>query len=402
MKQFPIIDKSKLEVFAQNYECPWGGVETIYLVPLELLHLNKDNGRIASWVSGRESNPDMLQFDDMTTDQWNEVLRKYIMESSSKDENAKTMDSLRLQGQLKVGAILSDGTVVAGNRRCTLLMELRKETADYDKFGYFKCAIFDFPSTEEGLKQLKRLETKTQYGEDVPVSYGPIEKLVDIYNNVLVPNAPYQPSEYAVFLNVNKSTMENLCLRAQIMVEYLKYIGKPGNYEEARLEKLDGPINELARVRKKVNDREWNRIRPTFYRTLSEGKVKRGDRTRVIRDQITMYNQHDPRFEQLVDFDKKSLLARDAAKNGVAIPQEPVSSGLAARSREDIIKEGANSIQKENARTRPIKTVEASITSFADLSKEDIDCMKDDEKKRFFQKLTLLKKRLEKLLEIED
>ena len=390
MSQFPQIDKSQCTLLYSNFDCPWGGKEDIYLVPLGMLHLNADNGRIASGVSGHEKNPDIKHFADMSREEWNETLIKFIQESSSKEDNDRTKKSLFQDGQLKVGAILSDGTVVAGNRRCSILMSLLNETGNHERFGYFKCAIFDVPNTEEGRKQLKRLETKTQYGEDTPVAYGPIERLVDIYNNVIAPGHPYSASEYQNFLGLKRSQMDNLVLRAKILVDYLEYLGKPGNYEVARIEKLDGPINELALLCKKVNERDWNRIKVSFYRTLAGGK--KGDRTRIIRAQIKVYFENPEKIENDLLEQEDELLSGDAENLGLERSQTaPVS-----QSREDMFVEAAMGIQKEAARTKPIAYVEHALDELNKLDRTAVSIMKEGEKASFFKKLDILIQRAQK------
>ena len=387
MNQFPRIDKSQCRILYEKYDCPWGGKETIYLVPLDMLHLNADNGRIASWVSGHESNPNVKHLAEMTREEWNETLIKFIQASSSKDENDRTRRSLFNDGQLKVGAILSDGTVVAGNRRCSILMSLLHDTGDYEKFGYFKCAIFDVPDTEEGRKQLKRLETRTQYGEDTPVAYGPIEKLVDIYTNVIANGHPYSPSEYQNFLGLKKAQMDSLIIRATILVDYLKYLGKPGNYEIARVEKLDGPINELAGLYKKVSEHEWNRIKVVFYKMLSDGQGKKGDRTRIIRSQIRVYQDDRNTFERALSVHDDDLLSGDASSLGVGGTAKTTTP---AQSIEDMFTESAMRIQINAARSKPITYVENAIDALTKIDKTAVTIMDANQKTEFFRKLDIL------------
>ena len=389
MKQFEQIDKSELRPLYQNFDCPWGGKNDIYLVPIKKLHLNADNGRIVTWVSGHQNNPNTKHLEDMTQEEWNETLARFIQESSSKENNEKTKRSLERDGQLKVGAILTDGTVVAGNRRCSLLMSLLDETGDYEKYGYFKCAIFDVPNDEEGRKQLKRLETKTQYGEDTPVSYGPIEKLVDIYKNVIEDGHPYSSSEYQNFLNLKKGEMDKFVLRAKILVDFLDYAKKPKNYEVARVEKLDGPINELAGLRKKVGDREWNRIKSSFYRTLIDGfgqRTNSSKSTKHIRDQIRSYEKDPNTFEKDLAKLDDDLLNADAQSFGVETTRTP----NVTQSRADLFASSAMNIQKNAARTKPISYVETALKSIGDLDRGAISIMKPDEKEKFFKTLDAL------------
>lgn len=384
MSQFPPIDRNRCQLLYKNFDCPWGGKEDIYAVPLDMLHLNVTNGRIATWVSGHERNPSVKKFSEMTQEEWNETLARFIKESNSKEEYQRTRKSILQDGQLKVGAILPDGTIVAGNRRCSILMDILAETGDHERFGYFKCAIIDVPDTEEGRKQLKRLETKTQYGEDTPVAYGPIEKLVDVYNNVIVTNHPYSASEYQNFLGLTKSEMEKLIRRADIMVDYLEYLGQPLNFEIARIEKLDGPINELANLAKGLDRNEWNRIKHSFYRTLKEGWQKGGDRTREIRQQIKVYRNDPETFNQDLASTIDDIFANDARSFGTTTPAPSIPS-VPVQSRNDFWSIAAMRVDKKVARAKPITFANNALQELVKIDIEAINIMDAQERERFFR-----------------
>ena len=392
MSQFKHIDISKYKPVHKDFLCPWGSKHDIYEIPLSELHLNKDNGRIASWVSGYENDNNSKSFDEMTREEWNATLIDFIKQSSSADENARTKKSITQFGQIKVGAILTDGTVVAGNRRCSILMALLNDTGEYDRYGKFLCAIFDVPDNEEGRKELKRLETKTQYGEDAPVAYGPIERLVDIYRNVIAPDHAYSDSEYRNFLGMTKSDFKDLCARAEILVDYLSYIGHPFNYEIARVEKLDGLINELARVYKKVDKSEWNRIKGSFFKTVKEATK---DRTRVVRAQVKTYFEKPEKFEEDLSAQDDALFEADAVGFDKKADKNAIAEST--RSRQDFFLEQSLKISKEKARSKPLSYLDSAIDSIGKIDKIAIDIMDGSEQIEFYKKVKNLIGQLQKL-----
>ena len=169
----------------------------------------------------------------------------------------------------------------------------------------------------------------------------------------------------------------------------MDYAKKPKNYEVARVEKLDGPINELAGLRKKVGDREWNRIKSSFYRTLIDGfgqRTNSSKSTKHIRDQIRSYEKDPNTFEKDLAKLDDDLLNADAQSFGVETTRTP----NVTQSRADLFASSAMNIQKNAARTKPISYVETALKSIGDLDRGAISIMKPDEKEKFFKTLDAL------------
>jgi hypothetical protein len=326
MKTYPEIDVEKDCLKDSQRPSPWDGVvRQVYKVPLRLLHYNVDNGRIATFVSGYRSDTSLTPLEELPLDRFNDVIGAFVKQSSSTDIYNHTYRDIAKKGQLQVGAILADGTVVAGNRRFTVLRQLIAEGQDREKFGYFLCNIYPMPKNEEELKQIKRLETLTQFNEDSPVPYGPIDKLVDIYHNVneCSSTGQYSALEYAKFLNMKPGMMRDFISRAQILVDYLNYIGKPGNFDIARKDALDGPISELAGVRKKAGSTTWSEIKGTFYHRLWSLENQGGDRTRLIRKFIRSYESDPIGFRAIQAQNDEEELSNDAKKLNLGGQTEP-------------------------------------------------------------------------------
>jgi hypothetical protein len=382
---YPKIPMEKVLKISDDSVSPWDGQKRpLYRVPLELLHYNIDNGRIATWVSGYRAKSNGVALEDMSVEKLNQTVGTFIKNSSSKATYDKTYNDIKAKGQIVMGAVLDDGTVVSGNRRFTVLRELLAETGDHNKYGYFLCNIFPVPNNIEERKEIKRLETATQFNEDHPVDYGPIDKLVDVYTNVMVPDAPYSDENYRVFLNLKAGEMKQLMARAQVMIEYLEYIGEPNNYDIARANKLDGPIKELADLARKVGTETWNEIKPVFFKALSlQGK---GDKTRDIRRLVKSYYANPDGFVKLSSASDEEDLAADAASLGMSYaPKKEAKDdeGDFVRKMQSYVATTANS----NARRKPIDKLEASYQDLLEVDCDAVAMMNPDEIKEIKDKI---------------
>lgn len=275
---------------------PNGQKLPVYLVPLDKLYYNNDNGRIATWISSYADLENQPSLEKLSQDEYNKKVQEFIKNSNTPDSYKKTLNDVRIKGQIHPGVVLNDGRVVSGNRRFTVLRELHEETGS-DKFGFFKCFIIDKDlENEEDRKYIKTIERLTQFGTDEKVDYDPIARLVDVYNDLLGPRKIWSTTEYAKKLHMKVTDVELMCNKALIMVDYLNYINKPNKFYIARQQKLDGPLQELAPLYKKVSINEWNRIRIVFYMSLTEA----GDTTRNIRDLKRVYTTESFKFDSLI------------------------------------------------------------------------------------------------------
>jgi hypothetical protein len=372
------IDLNNSLVVYEKHPCPWDGIERkIYKISIDLLHYNETNGRIATFVSGFNNETNHKKLDELPQEEFNSIISDFIKSSSSSLTYNNTKNDIRDKGQLVIGAVLDDGTVISGNRRFTVLRELFKETGNKDKYGYFLCCVYPCPVNEEEKKTIKRLEIQTQYSEDKAVQYSPIERLVDIYNNVLKSDSVYSENEYKNYFNLKDSQFENLKERAIILIEYLDYIKCPNNYDIARKDKLDGPINELANFKKKIGEEEWNKIKTIFYQYLSTAN---GDKTRLIRSFIREYQRKPQEVTKINEEFEKSVLDNDTIEGFENKSNVSDNSSLFKEKIEDLVQKGAN----ELARRKPINEVKDVTNYFRKNVELDLTgYLSDDEKAEF-------------------
>lgn len=181
-----ITRKKKLDAIRTNEEIVTKGVPIkyqgttekmdVYKIPLEFLIYNKYNGRISSSVKAheathRELNPESPE--DIN------IIERFLWDSKE-DRNKRTMKDLVENGQLRYGIVTSDGTIIDGNRRASLLNRAYKMRDEYgfsptdvEKCQYFYAVILPSSATPRDIQQL---ETTYQMGEDEKLDYNPIEK----------------------------------------------------------------------------------------------------------------------------------------------------------------------------------------------------------------------------------
>ncbi len=265
----------------------------VYRVPIDLLYFNDENGRIATFMSQYENDNPGRDIKELPLDDYNELIGNYIKKSNTAETFEKTLNDISRKGQLEAGVILDDGRVIDGNRRFTCLRELYKMTSD-SKYYYFECVILKSPKNENDRKELRTLELNIQFGEDEKVTYSAIDRLVSIYNDLLGPKKIYNKDEYERKFNFKKSELNKLIEKTKIMIDYLEFIDKRMMFYIARDYKIDGPIQELVTIKTKLNQAEWDEIKPAFYYWFD----KNGDITRKVRETVKLYNNDIEKFNE--------------------------------------------------------------------------------------------------------
>ena len=153
-----------------------GEVKTFveYEIPIELLVFNVENGRIASMVKSFEREHSSL---NPEVPQHAQQIAQFLFDSNE-PANEKTKKSIAENGQLETGIITSDGVIVDGNRRASLMLSILHDEKNYTPAERARCEKFRAVVLPEDAneKEILRLETTYQMGADEKVGYNPIEK----------------------------------------------------------------------------------------------------------------------------------------------------------------------------------------------------------------------------------
>lgn len=218
------------ESFATGYQLLYRGVLKpfqVWEIPMEALIYNQYNGRIGSIVKSYEKQSHTLNPEQNS----DIVLIEEFLWNSKKDANKNTLDSLRKTGQIKFGIVSSDGVIIDGNRRASLMNKILKDPRstqeEKDRCKYFKAVILPESATKKDILQL---ETSFQMGEDEKVDYNPIEKYLKCRD---LKDALFTNDEIASFMGISKKEVDQNLEILELMDQYLSYYEYDGIYTMA-------------------------------------------------------------------------------------------------------------------------------------------------------------------------
>ncbi len=212
-----------------------------YKIPLDCLIYNKYNGRISSSVKSFEKQ--YRELDPENADDKNKI-EKFLWESKV-DRNQQTMNSLVEVGQQVHGIVTSDGVIIDGNRRASLLNRIWAERKDWQKKGsnvdscqYFVAIIL--PDNAE-KKEVLRLETTYQMGEDKKLDYNAIEKYLKCKD---LKAEGFTEADIAKMMAEPERDIKEWLRIMNLMDDYLDSLGYKGIY--TRLERREGQFVDLS------------------------------------------------------------------------------------------------------------------------------------------------------------
>lgn len=200
-----------------------GETFNVYNIPVELLIYNHLNDRFAS--KRKEYKYSTGNNLTNTDEESLKIIENFIW-SSNIARNQETLKDIEKKGQKKYGVITTDGRIIDGNRRATLIRKIfysknnEFPTVEKEDFRFFKAVILPGDISDD---EMIKLETQIQMGEDEKVEYNAIEKYIKIdklYNN----NIPY--SDIASMISSIKTDKEATKMHNtyKLMEEYLDYI----------------------------------------------------------------------------------------------------------------------------------------------------------------------------------
>lgn len=246
----------KLEEIRQEqkdkpYETAWiyygGGNKRfdVYKIPIEYLIYNKRNGRIASHVKSFERQYKTLNAEDKKD---SKIIEKFLWESH-KERNKITMNDLMKKEQQKYGIVTNEGMIIDGNRRAMLLNKLwdnreslRREGHNVDNCKFFIAVILPKGADE---REISRLETTFQMGEDEKLRYDAIEKYLKCKD---LGRYGFSEVDIAEMMGEEKKQIEEWLEIMKLMDEYLSVLDYNGIYR--RLEKREDQFITLNRALK--------------------------------------------------------------------------------------------------------------------------------------------------------
>ena len=329
--------------------------QRVYEVRIDKLHYNVQNGRIATFISRFQMERGELPQDMDERD----ALIERMIEEDNPSRLRTTKFDIKNKGQQEVAIILSNGTVIDGNRRFTCLRMLSRDEASP---RFLRCYIF--PDTYDE-KAIKGLELEIQLGRDEKVDYDPISRLVDI--NAWVNGGKMTAEEYGAHANISKGDMKKYLKQIEVMNDFLEFINAPGAYHIAQDLKLQGIVESLApKLQKCKNDDDLQDMESIVFANVLMGNL--GDRVRAIRDMcdyIDASQQGDGEYvEEQMDIVEQVLEKLEGMPQDTAVSTEFIRDHVAAD--EDLKNEQKASNEKARTKAGNSKIKNGQVRSIHD------------------------------------
>ncbi len=199
----------------------------VFEIDLDFLVFNRHNGRFESEMQTWQREQDIGERE--YTDEIHEKIKSILWESN-RARNKHTLQDLKTKHQLRPGIVSLDGVVIDGNRRFMLLHEITPRRP-------FQAVILP-DEYYKNEKEIVRLETEFQIGEDSKLDYGPLEK----YLKVKRLSSWFEHDEIAEMMAIKEGKVAEYEDIMGYMDDFLEYIECAGLYK--LLNNIDGSSKE--------------------------------------------------------------------------------------------------------------------------------------------------------------
>ena len=214
-----------------------------YSIPLEYLVYNPYNGRIGSVVKSFERQYHALNPEDAED---KKRIEQFLWDSKQ-DANKKTKERLLKEHQQKHGIVTSDGIIIDGNRRASLLNKIwNDDSIPYGDKSHCQYFIAIILPDDADKKEILALETTFQMGEDAKVDYNPIEKYLKCKD---LRDAGFTIEDIADMMDTKPNDIRTMLSALELMDEYLDTYGYTGMYTQ--LDKSEDSFLKLDSALKK-------------------------------------------------------------------------------------------------------------------------------------------------------
>lgn len=251
-------------------------VYPVYKVRLDALYFNDQNDRIATWITQYESENGKDSLSSLNTDIYNRIIENFVTDSNP-EAIQKTQKNIALVGQREPGVTLADGRIVDGNRRYTCLRRIQRTQSEP---VYFETVLMDMDIRED-KKQIKLLELAIQHGEEKKVDYDLIDFAIGTYRDV-VQTQLLTIKEYAASTNEQPADVRKRIEIAEVICEFLEYIGLPEQYHVAREFQVYSLFQEMIPLLRSLEDQEKAELKRIAFNNVLMRAIP--DQRKFIRD----------------------------------------------------------------------------------------------------------------------
>ena len=384
-----------------------------YRIPLNYLIFNEKNGRIITEIAQYKALHPNFNFEEFKRNDFDGYrnLLKELVEQSSNDAKKsfyETKSNIEKNGQKEAGVILSDGTIVDGNRRFACLLELYQDTKD-ERFATFEATWFPAPLPDDTNKQrlIKEIEFNLQYNNDPIRKYSRIASLESFYYDTLCPSTKtFNKDDYCKHTGMKSADYDSDKKVVEIMLDYLDFIRHPSEFWIIKDEELDSALEQIAGV--KFDQQQWPKIREVIYTYLTV--AKKGDVSKNVRKLIDSANKGTGLFkefkmqfyDEITHDDIKQL--KNIMGKKFSNPNNQISSDEGtqldkiSKSVDNIFSQCQINQQISDLESEPITLLNQIIKQVNNLANNDsLQQMKADQENEFIEKLWQLEEIINKI-----
>ena len=360
-----------------------------YRFPINLLHYNVKNGRLAmdvkEWV---EKNKQML-------DACNPEDARVICDMLLKLDPGKTKvlkDDLYKKGQMEPGVITHDGFVINGNRRMAILEELHGEEPT-GKWQLLEALRLP-PDISE--KDLWKIEAGLQLSKDKVAEYHPVNELLKIKQGI---DAELSPKEVAAAMyGRTEEEVDDALRRLDLIENFLQFSSQPGNY---------GFIKHFG-LHEYFIDIQKNVIAPAKREGLPKRRLSQNLKYAfsLIRASVLQSNKRDKKQRGITHWDIRKLgkIFSDYHANAAYLEHLGKAKKLLDVPPEVVIEDFQNAVEEINMkdqRDQPVRLIEKSIKALERIDRES-EHFHEEHVKEAMAKLSKLVQEIEKELNKES
>lgn len=361
-------------------------VYPVYKVRLDLLYYNDQNDRIATWISSYETENGKDSLSGLNKDIYNRVIEDFVVESNP-DSIRRTQTNITLVGQQVPGVTLADGRVVDGNRRFTCLRRIQRDSSEP---VYFETVIMDVDMIAD-KKQIKLLEIAVQHGEEKKVDYDLIDYAIGTYRDIVATEL-LTIDEYATSANEPVADVKRRLEIAEMITDYLSYIGLPEQYHAAREYQVYSLFQEMIAPLRKLKDNDKEQLKVIAYNNAMMKAIP--DQRKFIRDVKNLINNNS--YEQYFEDQKDCNDLIKERLEGVEIRTKK-DLDVFAEHNKDIAEMLQYSMERALQRTRakklksiPLESVSKSIDLMRDIDTRLFAKMEKEEQIQLYNELVEL------------
>ena len=244
------VERNKVQEVRIRYNHEMTPFKT-YRIPLEYLVYNVLNGRIGSMVKVHQK-----QYKELNAEEENDkkVLADFLWKSNP-NKNKHTLENIIANRQEKFGIVTADGIVIDGNRRFMILNKIYNNRDHYKKI-YKKChsnidsceyfeAIILPHALAENKKEILRLETRYQMGQDEKLDYDSIEKYLKCEQ---LKGYGLTSRDIAQEMNIKDTDVDKLLGVKKMMDKYLLKLDESSKGYEDMYTMLDGKEDQFVQL----------------------------------------------------------------------------------------------------------------------------------------------------------